>query len=132
MTLKAIFLCFLLLIQGKYIPIRRLKTKVKRSVQYLNKYPDILLLDYTYKINKFDMPLLHTISIDHYGHTFTIALCFLDQEVEENYRIAIRFIRGLFGAEIWPSIIGTDRELTLISAIESQFPAICIKYLLYY
>ena len=114
------FLCFLLLILGKYIYLfLRLKTKVKRSVQYLNKYPDILLLDCTYKTNKFDMPLLHAISVDHHGQTFTVALCFLDQEVEDNYVIAIRFIRGLFDTGLWPSIIGTDRELALISAVES-------------
>jgi hypothetical protein len=49
-----------------------------RSVEYLNKHPDVLLLDYTYKTNKFDMLLLDILSVDHHSNSFTIALCFLD------------------------------------------------------
>ena len=78
------------------------------------------------------MPLLHAISIDHHGHSFTIALCFLDQEIEENYLIAIQFIRSLFNPGVWPSAIGTDRELALINAIEWCFPPIRTKHLLCY
>ena len=47
-----------------------------RSVEYLNKHPDVLLLDCTYKTNKFDMPLLNILGVDHHGSSFTIALCF--------------------------------------------------------
>jgi hypothetical protein len=60
-----------------------------RSVKYLNKHPDVLLLDCMYKTNKFDMPLLDILGIDHYGNSFTIALCFLDHEVTENYKEAV-------------------------------------------
>ncbi len=45
-----------------------------RSVEYLNKHPDILLLDCTYKTNKFDMPLLNCIGIDHHNNSFQIGL----------------------------------------------------------
>ena len=67
-----------------------------RSVAYLNRHPDILLLDCTYKTNKFDMPLLHVLGIDHHGNSFTIALSFLDQEVAENYAEAVKYLRGLY------------------------------------
>jgi hypothetical protein len=67
-----------------------------RSVEYLNKHPDVLLLDCTYKTNKFDMPLLDILGIDHHGNSFTIALCFLDQEVTENYKEAVQHLRALF------------------------------------
>jgi hypothetical protein len=60
-----------------------------RSVEYLNKHPDVLLLDCTYKTNKFDMPLLDILGVDHHGNSFTIALCFLDQEITENYMKAV-------------------------------------------
>jgi hypothetical protein len=60
-----------------------------RSVEYLNNHPDILLLDCTYKTNKFDMPLLYVIGVDHYSNSFTVALCWLDQEVTENYNKAV-------------------------------------------
>jgi hypothetical protein len=60
-----------------------------RSVEYLNKYLDVLLLDCTYKTNKFDMLLLNILGVDYHGNLFTIALCFLDQEIIKNYTEAI-------------------------------------------
>ena len=67
-----------------------------RSVEYLNKYPDILLLDYTYKTNKFDMPLLDILGVDYHSNSFTITLYFLDQEIIENYIEAVQYLRALF------------------------------------
>jgi hypothetical protein len=49
-----------------------------RSVKYLNKHPNILLLDYMYKTNKFNMLLFNILSVDYYSNSFTIVLCFLD------------------------------------------------------
>jgi hypothetical protein len=49
-----------------------------RSVEYLNKYLNVLLLDCTYKTNKFDMLLLNILSVNHHSNSFTITLCFLD------------------------------------------------------
>ena len=60
-----------------------------RSVEYLNQHPDILLLDCTYKTNKFDMPLLDILGVDNHNHGFSISVCFLDSEVKDNYKEAI-------------------------------------------
>jgi hypothetical protein len=60
-----------------------------RSVKYLNKYSDVLLLDCTYKTNKFDMPLFNILGIDYYSNSFTIALYFLDHKVTKNYKEAV-------------------------------------------
>jgi hypothetical protein len=60
-----------------------------RSVEYLNKHSNVLLLDCTYKTNKFDMLLLDILGIDYYGNSFTIALCFLDHKVTKNYKEAV-------------------------------------------
>jgi hypothetical protein len=49
-----------------------------KSVEYLNKHPNVLLLDYIYKINKFNMLLLNILGVDYHGNLFTIALCFLN------------------------------------------------------
>jgi hypothetical protein len=60
-----------------------------RSVKYLNKHPNVLLLDYTYKTNKFDILLLNILSINYYNNSFTIALCFLDHKITKNYKEAV-------------------------------------------
>jgi hypothetical protein len=103
-----------------------------RSVRYLNQHPDILLLDCTYKTNRFDIPLLHILGVDHYGNSFTVALCWLNQEDEANYDEAIQYLIKLFQPEIWPSVITTDYEVALIKASDKYFPAFRSKRVLYF
>lgn len=83
------------------------------SVQYLRCYPDVLIMDCTYKTNKLDMPLLYMLGVDNLGHSFTIAICFVGKEVEDNYAKAVQHLVRLytaFGTPLWPSIIVTDAE----------------------
>ena len=103
-----------------------------RSVEHLNQHPDILLLDCTYKTNKFDMLLLYILRVNYHGNSFTVGLCFLDQEVVETYTEAVVHLRALFRPNIWPSVIATDCESALISAISVSFPAIRTKRMLCY
>jgi histone-lysine N-methyltransferase SETD2 len=103
-----------------------------RSVEYLNKHPNVLLLDYTYKTNKFDIPLLNILGIDYYSNFFTITLCFLDHKITENYKEAVQHLRALFQPKIWPFVVVTDCEPALISAMLTHFPAIYTKHVLCY
>jgi hypothetical protein len=78
------------------------------------------------------MPLLDTLGIDHYSNSFTIMLCFLDQEVAESYKEAVQHLRALFQPGIWPSVVATGCEPALISAVSTYFPAIRTKRVLCY
>jgi hypothetical protein len=60
-----------------------------RNVSYLNQHFNILLLDYTYKTNKFDMLFLNILSVNNIKYLFFVSFCFFDQEVKENYNKAI-------------------------------------------
>jgi len=51
---------------------------VYRSIEYLYKHPKYLLLDCTYKTNKFGIPVLYVGVIDSYSYTFTVAIFLLD------------------------------------------------------
>ena len=55
------------------------------SLIYLQAYPKILLLDCTYKTNKYGMPLLDMIGVDATGRSFCIAFAFLSSKAEEDY-----------------------------------------------
>ncbi len=55
------------------------------SLAYLQTYPEILILDCTYKTNKYGMPLLDMIGIDVIGRSFYIAFTFLSGEAERDY-----------------------------------------------
>lgn len=92
-------------------------------MQYLNENPDIIILDCTYKTNKFGMPMLDILGVDGLNQGFTVGVCFMDKESEFDYLWAITHLRNLFQEGIWPSVIATDCDEALISAIESIFPA---------
>jgi len=55
------------------------------SLIYLRAYPEVLLLDYMYKTNKYSIPLLDIISVNATGRSFCIAFAFLSGETEEDY-----------------------------------------------
>jgi hypothetical protein len=71
-----------------------------KSVKYLNKHLNVLFLDYTYKTNKFNILLLDILSVDYHSNLFTIALCFLNQEITKNYIKAVQYLRALFQPKI--------------------------------
>jgi hypothetical protein len=60
-----------------------------RLVKYLNQYFNILLLNCTYKTNKFNMLLLDILKINNYNYRFNVNVCFLDSEIKDNYKEAI-------------------------------------------
>ena len=78
------------------------------------------------------MPLLDILGVDNHNKSFSIGFCFLDSEVEDNYREAIQHLCALFRPGIWPSVIATDCEPALINAVNSHFPAIRTKRVLCY
>jgi hypothetical protein len=78
------------------------------------------------------MLFLDILSVDNIGNSFSVGFCFLDQEVKENYDEAIRHVQFLFNPGIWPSVIATDCEAALITAIDCHFLAIRSKRVLCY
>ncbi|KAF4336982.1 transposase [Fusarium beomiforme] len=62
------------------------------SVAYLQAYPDVLILDCTYKTNKYGMPLLDLIGVDSCQRSFCVAFAFLSGECEERLFLGVRSI----------------------------------------
>jgi len=70
---------------------------MNRSVRYLlNENPDIIILDCTYKTNKFGMPMLDILRVDGPDQGFTVGVCFMDKESKFDYLWAITHPRSLF------------------------------------
>src|SRR5689334_12101855 len=95
------------------------------SLGYLNAYPELLLLDCTYKTNKYKMPLLDMIGADACQRSFCIAFAFLSGEDEDDYIWALDQLQSIY--ELYdirqPSVILTDRCLACMNAISRCFPA---------
>ena len=68
------------------------------SVEMLNQYPEVLLLDCTYKTNYFKMPLLNIVNSTCRHKTYHISFCFLFDETEESYIWALIQLSHLFTA----------------------------------
>jgi hypothetical protein len=102
------------------------------SLGYLQAYPELLILDCTYKTNKYGMPLLDMVGVDAAQRSFCIAFAFLSGEAEDDYIWALERLKSLYqqcNASL-PSIILTDRCLAVINAATTIFPStttlICI------
>ena len=95
------------------------------SLAYLQAYPELLLLDCTYKTNKYGMPLLDMIGVDAAQRSFCIAFAFLSGETEEDYTWALERLKSLYeqcNASL-PSVILTDRCLAVINVASTLFPS---------
>ena len=102
------------------------------SLAYLQAYPDILLLDCTYKTNKYGMPLLDMIGVDACQRSFCVAFAFLSGETEQDYLWALGQLRSLYDLSDArpPSVILTDRCIACMNAAATCFPSsISLLYL---
>jgi hypothetical protein len=57
-----------------------------KSIRYANQYNRVFLLDYTYKTNRYKMPLLYIISLLLSNSSYSIAFYFIQNEQEESYK----------------------------------------------
>ncbi|KJZ69936.1 hypothetical protein HIM_10674 [Hirsutella minnesotensis 3608] len=90
------------------------------SVAYLQCNPDVLLLDCTYKTNKYEMPLLDMVGVDSCQRSFCIAFAFLSGESAEDYSWALQHLRTLYQRDL-PSVILTDRCIAAMNAAAIWF-----------
>jgi hypothetical protein len=85
-------------------------------------FPDLLLLDCTYKTNRYKMPLLHFLGITPLNKHFSAAFCFLPGEIEADYTWAVQcFVESTLKDEK-PGVLLTDNESALKNALTILLP----------
>ena len=95
------------------------------SVKLLKSNPDVILLDCTYKTNRFNMPLLNICGVTGNNMTPQIAMAFLSGEKDVDYGWGMDCFDQLlkeFGIE-YPKCFVTDRELALMSTLDRIYPS---------
>ena len=94
------------------------------SLVLLKRYPEVLLMDCTYKTNHFHMPLLDILGSTGLHQTFFTAFVFLLGETKEDYTSALRMLRGVIQTRsiTTPKVVIIDKDQGLINAISSIFP----------
>ena len=58
-------------------------------IKFFQKNPNDLLLNYTYKINKFKIPFLYIVGVSNTKQNFKFAYCFLPGKMEVDYSFII-------------------------------------------
>ncbi|XP_058742340.1 protein FAR1-RELATED SEQUENCE 5-like [Vicia villosa] len=69
------------------------------SVKLLNMFPQVLIFDCTYKINRYRLPLLEIVGVTSTKLTFSVAFAYLEHEREKNFTWALQKLKELFYSE---------------------------------
>ena len=97
----------------------------KKSERILIANSDALVIDATYKTNRYGMPCVDVIGVTALGTNFYIGFAFLAGETTEDYEWLFGVIKGIYTRLNlrFPRVITTDRDLALIAACMRIFPA---------
>jgi hypothetical protein len=84
-------------------------------------YGHVLFMDATYKVNRYGMPLLHIVGMTPANLSFTVALCFMTGETEEEYFWAMNALKDIC-RNIPTAVVLTDQCTALRNALSRVFP----------
>ncbi|XP_038699631.1 PKS-NRPS hybrid synthetase CHGG_01239-like [Tripterygium wilfordii] len=91
------------------------------SIELLRAFPHVLLIDATYKTNRFRMPLFEIVGVTSTKMTFCVGCVFLQSEKEDNYTRALNCLRLTMDESTFPSIIVTDKDLAWMRSCAKVF-----------
>jgi hypothetical protein len=92
------------------------------SMKLFNTLPTVFVMNSTYKVNKYRIPLLEVVGCTSTGNTYAIAFGFLTSEKEDNFVWALRTVSNFWRCKDELKVIVTDRDQTLIKAVDDVFP----------
>jgi hypothetical protein len=92
------------------------------SVKLFNTFPTVLIMDSTYKLNKYRIPLLEVVGLTSTGKMYAITFGFLPSEKKDNFVWALRVISNFLRCQDDLKVIVTDRDPALMKAVDNVFP----------
>ncbi|KAH1203736.1 PKS-NRPS hybrid synthetase [Glycine max] len=93
------------------------------SVKLVNACNLVFLIDNTYKINWYRLPLLDFVGVTPTGMTFSVNFAYVEGERVNNLVWALQRFRDLFlKRDALPGVIVTDRDQELMNAVKDVFP----------
>ena len=96
----------------------------KQSLELLRKHAEVLVMDSTYKTNRFRLPLFNICRSTFSNTTFSVASAFLSSEDTESFKWVLARLQGVYQTlELPPpTTFVTDADSKLIAAIRSLHP----------
>ena len=93
------------------------------SIKLLNIFPIVLVMDSTYKTNKYRQPLFEIVGMTSTELTFAVAFAYMESEQTDSFCWVLEKLKELFvQKDLRPKVILTDRDLALMKAVEIVFP----------
>ena len=94
------------------------------SIKLLRAFPYVLVMDSTYKTNRYNMPLFEIVGFTCTWKVFCTTFAFMNSEREDNYTWILTKLKELLTDHSMPMPIAfiTDRELALLNALREVFP----------
>jgi hypothetical protein len=93
------------------------------SVKLFHTFPIVVIIDSTYKTNRYRLPLLEMVGVTSTDLTYSIAFAYLESERADNFVWALGCLRSLIATEDGvPQVIVTDRDMALLNAVTEVFP----------
>ncbi|XP_058216767.1 protein FAR1-RELATED SEQUENCE 5-like [Rhododendron vialii] len=90
--------------------------------EILRAFSRVLMMDCTYKTNKYKFFLVQIVGVTSPKMTFCAAFAFMKCEKTENYTWVLEKLKGMMDPNMLPSVTVMDRELALMNAITNVFP----------
>ena len=101
------------------------------SIRLFRKFPHVIIMDATYKTNRYDMTLVEMVGFTCTHKTFNIAYAFMAQETVMHYKFVMMCVHELCrNLGVMPKAIMTDCEKALLRAIKLVFKDTDVKQLL--
>lgn len=92
------------------------------SMKMWRAFPHVLILDPTYKTNRYHLPFLQIVGLTSTNKTFCIAFAFIRNEKIDNFTWVLHCLRQTLDGYMLPRVIVTDRDLALMEACRYVFP----------
>lgn len=95
----------------------------RKQLQLLLANPDILLMDCTYRTNKYRLPLLHILGCTNLQTFFSAGFCFLRNETKQDYFWAVSTFMKKTNVPA-PHVFISDQDEALKSAVKELLPTV--------
>lgn len=95
-------------------------------------YPELLLLDATYKLNDLRLPLYVMLAVDGNGESVIVALWIVTSEGRETLASMIQFFKQHNAKWIQTSVIMTDKDMTERDVLHAEFPSASLLLCLFH
>lgn len=94
----------------------------RKSIDLFLRYPVVLVIDATYKTNKYGLPLVEVVGMTNSNKSYFLCAALLATETSSEYKWFLEMMRFKCFKGFVPKVIVTDRKLALMSAITYVIP----------